>query len=165
LRGIVEAAIAVSRFNARELERHGFTDVTVLPLLKDFAAVRTAPHAKFPYYDDAAVFRILFVGRISAHKCQHELIEFVDRVRSIGGTELGLVLVGDVDRADAYRPRLDTLTRGAGIEHAVRITGLVSDAELFGWYRAASAYVSLSEHEGFGVPLIEAMAFDLPVVA
>jgi len=41
----------------------------------------------------------------------------------------------------------------------------VTDEELFGWYRAANAYVSLSEHEGFGVPLIEAMAFDLPVIA
>src|SRR5207244_1443386 len=37
--------------------------------------------------------------------------------------------------------------------------------ELFGWYRAANAYVSLSEHEGFGVPLVEAMAFDVPVIA
>src|SRR5207244_3842241 len=43
--------------------------------------------------------------------------------------------------------------------------GRVPDDQLFGLYRAANAYVSLSEHEGFGVPLIEAMAFDLPVVA
>src|SRR5262249_21387594 len=55
--------------------------------------------------------------------------------------------------------------RRAGLGGRVNIIGRVTDEELFGWYRAASAYVSLSEHEGFGAPLIEAMALDLPVVA
>src|SRR5262249_39370689 len=55
--------------------------------------------------------------------------------------------------------------RRTGLGGRVNIIGRVTDEELFGWYRAASAYVSLSEHEGFGAPLIEAMAFDLPVVA
>ena len=44
-------------------------------------------------------------------------------------------------------------------------TGPVPEAELAAYYRRAHAYVSLSEHEGFCVPLIEAMAMDVPVLA
>ena len=164
-RDIVELAIAVSSFNARQLSRRGFDKVTVIPLLKDFAAIRDAPHSKTPYYDEAAVFRLLFVGRLVPHKCQHELIDFVDHVRSIGRIPLELILVGHFDEADPYKVRLDELARRSGLDRHINIIGRVTDEELFGWYRAASAYVSLSEHEGFGVPLVEAMAFDLPVVA
>jgi len=164
-RGIVESTIAVSSFNARQLSSRGFGDVTVIPLLKDFTAIRYSPHSKTPYYDESAVIRLLFVGRGVPHKCQHELIEFVEKVRSIAGVPLGLVLVGKFDEGSAYRSRLDRLVGRAALGRAVKITGPVTDEELFGWYRAANAYVSLSEHEGFGVPLIEAMAFDLPVIA
>src|SRR6202011_4720943 len=97
--------------------------------------------------------------------CQHELIEFVDKVRSIGRVPLGLVLVGYFDPASGYEAHLDELVLRSGLDRQVKIPGQVTDEELFGWYRAANAYVSLSEHEGFGVPLVEAMAFDLPVVA
>src|SRR6516165_2381835 len=162
---IVESAIAVSPFNARQLTRRGFDNVSVIPLLKDFAGIRDAPHAKAPYYDEGAVFRLLFVGRIVPHKCQHELIDFVDQVRSVGRVPLELVLIGHSDTENCYRLQLGELVRRAGLGRRVNIIGRVTDEELFGWYRAASAYVSLSEHEGFGAPLIEAMAFDLPVIA
>jgi glycosyltransferase involved in cell wall biosynthesis len=164
-RDIVESAIAVSPFNATQLEQRGFQNVTVIPFLKDFTAIRNAPHARTPYYDQSAVFRLLFVGRLVPHKCQHELVEFVERVRSIGNVPLALVLVGQFDEADSYKSHLDALVRRTGLDQQVTITGQVTDEELFGWYRAASAYVSPSEHEGFGVPLVEAMAFDLPVIA
>src|SRR5215472_1656888 len=118
-----------------------------------------------PYYDEGAVFRLLFVGRIVPHKCQHELIAFVDQVRSVGRVPLELVLIGHSDAANRYRLQLDEQVRRTGLGGRVNIIGRVTDEELFGWYRAASVYVSLSEHEGFGMPLVEAMAFDLPVIA
>ncbi len=164
-RDIIEAAIAVSSFNARQLSRRGFEDVTVIPILKDFNAIRYLPHSKTPYYDEFAIIRLLFIGRVVPHKCQHELIDFVDRVQSIAGVPVGLVLVGKFDKAGGYKARLDELIHRAKLGGKIKITGQVTDDELFGWYRAANAYVSLSEHEGFGVPLLEAMAFDLPVIA
>lgn len=164
-RDIVESAIAVSPLNAQQLQLRGFSDVTVIPLLKDFAALRYSAHAKTPYYDDEAVFRLLFVGRMARHKCQLELIDFVNQVRSIGRVKTGLALVGHFDDASRYKSEVDELIDRLGLGKRVTITGPVTDKELFGWYRAANAYVSFSEHEGFGVPLVEAMAFDLPVVA
>ena len=97
------------------------------------------------------------------HKRQHELIDFIDQVRSI-------------DRDRSRRPwsvrstitaatNRDSIDDRAESSRASNVHRLVTDEELFGWYRAASIYLSLSEHEGFGMPLIEAMAFDLPVVA
>ena len=165
LRQMVEAAIAVSEFNARQLRARGFANVAVIPLFKDFAALRWAPHAKGPYYDEWPVFRLLFVGRLVPHKCQHELVEFVGATRSIDGVPLELVLVGDTETDPLYVRRVENRVRRLGLDRQVRITGRIDDRELFGWYRAATAYVSLSEHEGFGVPLVEAMAFDLPVLA
>jgi glycosyltransferase involved in cell wall biosynthesis len=164
-REIVESAIAVSPFNARQLKQRGFQSVTVIPLLKDFAAIRYAPHAKAPYHEESAVVRLLFVGRLVPHKCQHELVEFVDRIRSIRRVPLGLVLIGQFDDASGYKSHLVAMVRRSGLGPHVKIAGQVTDEELFGWYRSASAYVSLSEHEGFGVPLVEAMALDLPVIA
>src|SRR5207253_2665756 len=82
-----------------------------------------------------------------------------------GRVPLDLVLVGYIDATTGYEAQLEELIVRSGLDRHVKITGQVTDEELFGWYRAASAYVSLSDHEGFGVPLIEAMAFDLPVIA
>jgi glycosyltransferase involved in cell wall biosynthesis len=165
LRRTVEAAIAVSGFNAGQLRARGFENVAVIPLLKDFTALRSLPHAKQPYYDERPVFRILFVGRLVPHKCQHELVEFVAATRSIDGIPLELVLIGDSEIDPDYVRRIEDRVCRSGLARHVRITGRISDEQLFGRYRAATAYVSLSEHEGFGVPLVEAMAFDLPVLA
>jgi glycosyltransferase involved in cell wall biosynthesis len=52
-----------------------------------------------------------------------------------------------------------------GLQRAIDITGSVSDGELAARYRAADVFVCLSEHEGFGVPLLEAMHHRIPVVA
>jgi glycosyltransferase involved in cell wall biosynthesis len=165
LRAIVEAAVAVCDFDADRLRQRGFENVAVIPLLKDFAAFRAAPHARRPYYDEWPVFRLLHVGRLVPHHCQHELIEFVGMTRAIDGIPLELVLIGDTETDPDYVRRLAGRARRLGIARQVRILGRVGEEELRGWYRAATACVSLGEEEGFAMPLAEAMAFDLPVVA
>ena len=78
---------------------------------------------------------------------------FIDKVRSTGRAPLSVALVGHFDDASGYKAHLDGLVRRSGPDRNIKITRRVIDGKLFSWYRAASAYVSLSEHEGFGVPL------------
>ena len=76
------------------------------------------------------------------------------------------MLVGVFDANQApYLDRLNDMILQLGLDGRVLLTGLAPDAELQGWYARADLYVSLSRHEGFGVPLIEAMAHAIPVLA
>src|SRR6202035_1841193 len=124
-----------------------------------------APHRKFPYYDDDACVRLLFVGRVIAHKCQDQLLTLVESLPRLMGCRTRLDLIGHFEHGEDYKRELDRRIKSPKLADRVTLHGRVSDAELYGWYRAADVYVSLSEHEGFGVPLIEAMALDLPVLA
>src|SRR5262249_36323593 len=151
----VEASIALSTFNARQLRLRGFQNITVIPFHKDFTGVRYEVHRKFPYYDRSPVYRILYVGRITKHKCQRDLVDFVKEVRSVDGVPLEVVLVGHWEHGREYKAEIDEDVRRFELGDNVVMTGSIPDEELLGYYRAASAYVSLSEHEGFGIPLIE----------
>jgi glycosyltransferase involved in cell wall biosynthesis len=106
----------------------------------------------------------LFVGRIVPSKGQHELVKALWAYRHLYDPAARLHLVGG-SSSFAYLKALRSYVAELGLGDAVRITGDVSDAALAAYFGAADAYVSLSVHEGFGVPLIEAMAADLPVVA
>jgi glycosyltransferase involved in cell wall biosynthesis len=75
-----------------------------------------------------------------------------------------LILIGATRDAN-YREELVSRIKSLGLSNSVDLIGTVNNDRLYAYYRAADAYVSMSEHEGFGVPLIEAMAFDVPVLA
>ena len=79
--------------------------------------------------------------------------------------EAHLVLVGAFRDQPQYHARVVALIERLGLGGAVHFAGSVDGASLLAYYRAAKCFVSLSEHEGFGVPLLEAMRFRLPVVA
>ncbi len=160
------AAIGDSPFNAQELEAIGYAPVDVLPLLVDLDALRRRPLdaalARRLEEDDA--FTILFVGRIVPNKRQHELILAVDALRRMLRRPVRLVLAGGIAWAQ-YQAELVELCARRGMTDSVQFLGRVSDATLAALYRGSDAFLCLSDHEGFGMPLIEAMAFDLPVVA
>jgi glycosyltransferase involved in cell wall biosynthesis len=106
---------------------------------------------------------LLFVGRVARNKRQDAVVAAAGRLASGWHRRVRIVLCGSV--ADpAFRADIDALGRQhphLGLEWP----GLVSDEQLAAWYRVADAFVSASEHEGFGIPLAEAMAFGLPVIA
>lgn len=163
LRPHVAAALAMSEYNAIELRALGFDPVRACTLLFDIDALRAQAlrRPKLPL----PVFTILFVGRITASKGQLELVEAFAHFRAGYRQASRLVLVGRPDDGSGYIEMLRSRVAEAGLEEHVLVTGLVSDAELHGWYAAADLYVSLSLHEGFGVPLVEAMARGVPVLA
>ncbi len=159
------AAIGDSDFNSAELRELGYGRVATVPLLFDTGALLRAPCDPAPAELSAGVFTILFVGRVCANKRQHLLIEAFARLRQRLGRPARLVLVGGYDRQDEYFLRLTGQVSGLGLGQSVVFTGKVPQPALAGWYRAADLFVCASEHEGFGVPLIEAMLFNVPVVA
>jgi glycosyltransferase involved in cell wall biosynthesis len=104
------------------------------------------------------------VGRIAPNKKQHELVEAFSLYRSLDPTAR-LILVGPAEIHDPYAAHVEATIRRLGLEPYVLITGSVAEAELAAYYRTCDLYWSMSEHEGFGVPLIESMWFDIPVLA
>lgn len=161
LRPAVVTALADSEFNAFELRQAGFTSVASCPLLFDIDRLL----ASAPAPNRGHVFTVLFVGRLARSKGQLELVMAYSRFRAMYQGESRLVLVGR-NNEDAYATEVFALVRRLKLDTgAVEITGIVNDDELHSWYAAADLYVSLSRHEGFGVPLVEAMAHDLPILA
>jgi glycosyltransferase involved in cell wall biosynthesis len=162
-RGMVAGACAVSAFNAADLARHGFEAVAVIPALRDVHRLATLPFT-LPKRAAAPQYRLLFVGRICAHKAQLELVQFMAKHRDSFDRPLHLTLVGHFEHDEGYVAAIRDGIAQAGLGDRVTLTGRVGDRALLGHYRAADAFVSMSRHEGFGVPLIEAMAFDCPVL-
>ena len=161
----IDLGVGVSDYNRRELEAAGFTRTAVVPLLIDWTAYDGAPDPAVLAQWASARTKILFVGRISPHKRQDDLIRLIAYERACVDPEAQLILVGSYRDQPQYHGRLRALAEELGIAQAVTFAGSVSLAALVAYYRTATAFVSLSEHEGFGVPLLEAMHFGLPVIA
>lgn len=161
----VTSVICDSKFNRDELLECGYSDVHVIPLLLDVDALLTKAWDAAVVAESADVHTLVFVGRITPNKCQDDLIEVARHLKYMMGRPFELVLVGGYSEADPYYEKLLDLIDSAGLREQIRFTGKVSEAELHGWYRAADTFLCMSEHEGFGVPLIEAMVFDVPVIA
>lgn len=108
----------------------------------------------------------LFLGRVAANKGHAKLVEMFAKVRS-ERPELAnrLYLVGSHHKSDPYYQKVAARIKHLGIADQVVWTGKVADAEVEAYLAKAAVYVSLSEHEGFGVPLIEAAHHGLPVIA
>jgi glycosyltransferase involved in cell wall biosynthesis len=163
----VDLALGVSEYNRRELEDLGFAPTGVMPLLIDTSRLTDAPAvpALERMLQDGLV-NILFVGRLAPNKKIEDHIRLAEQYKRYVDVYYRFIFVG---RHDAV-PRYYAAVRGLINEYRMLsdrfwFPGPASNAELGAYYRNAHAYVSLSEHEGFCVPLVEAMSMDVPVLA
>jgi len=108
-------------------------------------------------------FHLIFVSSIAPHKKQTDLVNFFHHYLNNYNSDARLTIIGS--GTDKYVAELKDAIRRLQIERQVTLTGKVSDEDLYGYYRSADMYLSMCEHEGFGIPLAEAMAFELPVAA
>lgn len=106
----------------------------------------------------------LFVGRLSPNKCQHEVVKAFALYRRCFDPRARLWLVGG-SSSPRYVSVLERFVAAMDLGGAVTLTGSVSQAALVSYYRGADVFVCLSQHEGFCVPLLEAMWHRVPVVA
>lgn len=163
LAGQTWLALVPSRFNEAELRALGYRNTAVLPLVVDLAGAADPAGV-----DELRAKRTgptwLHVGRIAPNKAQHDLVKALAVYRASYDSGAQLHLVG-FPASLPYRAAIVELAREVGIADAVHLPGPVPQPVLEAYYRSADVYVAASEHEGFYVPLLEAMARDLPVVA
>lgn len=110
---------------------------------------------------------LLYVGGINPHKNLDGLLRAAAKLGDSGGGRCHVVLVGDYqdDGFHGCYGQLKDLARALKIDSRVTFTGYVPDADLARLYHAATAVVLPSFNEGFGLPVVEAMACGTPVVA
>ncbi len=157
--------IADSEFNASELATLGCPATEVVPILVDLAAITAdAAEADRLAKDHGRGTVWLFVGRISPNKVQHRLVAAFWLYRQMYDADARLHLVGPAVTPD-YVDALDAYVAELGLTDAVRRVEGLSAGQLAAWYEDADVFVCLSEHEGFCIPLLEAMAAGTPVVA
>lgn len=147
-----------SAYNAQELIDAGAPSAGVVPILVHPDRLG-APGPPTP----AGPPTVLFVGRLMPHKRQDAVIRAFALYRRRHAPDARLVLVGE-PVTPAYGEELRRFAE-AVVPGAVTIEGGISRERLAERYRGAHAFLCLSEHEGFCVPVLEALHFGVPVIA
>jgi L-malate glycosyltransferase len=166
LRDRASLAIAVSEYNARELVDLGYDPVRVAAAIagpEELVATPPDPDLSARLEAEADGPLVLFVGQLLPHKRPDLLVTAYDVLVTYLMPEARLSVVGH-SRLAEYGAAVMRLAREKNLDRA-RFHGWVPDPQLAALYRHADLVVTTSEHEGFCVPLLEAMAFDVPVVA
>ncbi|HTI39322.1 MAG TPA: glycosyltransferase family 4 protein [Vicinamibacterales bacterium] len=165
--GRVEAALGDSAFNCAELQALGFDRTAVMPIAVDVERLTSAPpRPALERILGDGLINILFVGRIVPNKRIEDHIRLAEIYKRYVDSYYRFIFVGRTDGVPAYYAQIRALIDDFQmLPERFWFTGPVPDADLAAFYRWADAYVSLSEHEGFCVPLVEAMASDVPIVA
>jgi glycosyltransferase involved in cell wall biosynthesis len=165
--GQVDLALGDSAYNRHELDALGFDPTGVFPIAVDTSRV-TKPGGRpalSAILDDGLV-NFLFVGRIAPNKRIEDHLRLAEHYKRYVDLYYRFVFVGRYDVVPRYYSAIRALMTEYGLRSdRFLFTGPVSNEELAVYYRHAAVYVSLSEHEGFCVPLLEAMAADVPVLA
>jgi L-malate glycosyltransferase len=161
-------AVADSGYNERELVEAGYRQTAVVPLLIDMARTGAEPDPEVAERLADAKAKggadLLFVGKVSPHKAPHDLVKMLSVYRRLYDPRARLRLVGS-PLGERYGDALARFVHSLGLDEAVSVTGSVDEGALEAHFRAADVFVCASEHEGFCVPLVEAMAHGVPVVA
>ena len=157
--GRVVRSASDSQFKAQEMLALDLPPADVVGILR--------PQLSIPPRTTGAVHsrpRLLFVGRGVPNKCQHELIMAVAALAD-AGVDAELRLVGSWGGSRPYFERCMRTARMLGVTDSVVVLDSLSDEDLAREYADADVFLCLSDHEGYCVPLLEAMAADLPIVA
>ncbi|WP_067047735.1 glycosyltransferase family 4 protein [Methanofollis ethanolicus] len=162
LSGDFDLAVADSEYNRIELERAGYHNTGVLPLIIDFSKYGACNQDIIDAFSDDWT-NILFVGRISPNKKHDDLLRIFYYYKRIN-PKARLLLPGGYDGCEPYLRQLQDLARRLGLSD-IYFPGKVPFRDLVSYYMASDIFLCMSEHEGFNVPLVESMFFGLPIIA
>ena len=156
--------IADSEQNKQDLLLYGYScPIYVCPVLIPFNDYTKEPNQKIiQKYNDGKT-NIIFVGRLSPNKKQEDIIHTFAIYKKYYDPEARLFLIGS-DGIKEYGDMLREYVKQTGVND-VYITGSIPFTDILAYYHLASVFLCMSEHEGFCVPLIEAMFFHVPIIA
>jgi len=161
----VHYCMPASDYNGKELQELGYRcPVSTVPIIIPFKDYDEKPDEEIlRKYDDGKT-NVIFTGRISPNKCQEDIIKTFYLYKKYFDTEARLFLVGSSKGMDAYCDKLKDYVEKLELSD-VYFTGHIPFKQILAYYKLADAFVCMSEHEGFCIPLVEAMYFEVPIVA
>jgi len=166
LRDRVVLALCDSAFNASELIALGYANVRVSPLIIDHTSLRSVrlDEGTSEHLDTLVQGpMLLFVGQVLPHKRPELLVHAYHALATYLVPEAHLVMVGS-PRLPRFAGAVQQQINELGLRHAW-MTGAVPPETLRSFFERADLFVTASDHEGFCVPLLEAMSFEVPIVA
>lgn len=158
--------LADSEYNRKEMIRMGYKgDSKVAPILIPFDDYKKAASDKvLSQYCNFSGHNIVFVGRLAPNKKQERIIEVFNYYQKYYDPNARLFLVGSGNGMEIYETQLRQYSKILKLKN-VYFTGHIKFNEILAYYQLADTFVCMSEHEGFCIPLVEAMYFNKPIVA
>ena len=161
----VDYCLADSEYNKQELRAMGYTcPIDVRPILIPFSDYEQEPDAATLRQYRDGVTNILFVGRIAPNKKFEDVIRAFCYYKTQKNPNSRLILVGNSAGMEKYSYKLKNYVDELKLADVV-FTGSIPFDEILAYYHLADLFLCMSEHEGFCVPLVEAMFFGVPIVA
>ena len=158
--------IAVSEFNKQDLMEMGYDGkrISVLPVILDFDDYKKVPDANIREKYNDNYTNILFVGRVVPNKKQEDIVRIFAYYHNFINEKSRLFLIGTPFIKD-YDTALKEYIKYLNLEDCIIMPGHSSFQEILAYYSCADIFLCMSEHEGFCVPLVEAMIFNVPIIA
>ncbi|WP_292379935.1 glycosyltransferase family 4 protein [Methanosarcina sp. UBA289] len=158
----IDLAVGVSEYNRLELQEMGFKNTDVLPIIINFHEYSSPNEKLLSKYDDDFV-NLLFVGRVTPHKRQEDVIKVFYYYKLIN-PKSRLFLAGSYEGCEIYSDYLKKLIQDLNLKD-VHLLGKIGFNDLISYYKLADIFICMSEHEGFCVPILESMYFEVPIIA
>ena len=160
---VVKLGLGDSEYNKNELDSFDFRNTGILPILIDFSKYNVCPNKKIVKKFDDDYVNLLFVGRISPNKKQEDVIKSFYYYNKLN-PKSRLFFVGSYNGMEKYFFQLEKLVNKLNLADVV-FTGKTTFDEMIAYYHLADIFLCMSEHEGFCVPLLESMFFNIPIIA
>ncbi len=166
LAGKADFCMADSKYNKQELLELGYKcDISIRPILIPFMNYRSRPDSEvLRKYDSDGYVNFLFVGRVAPNKKHEDIIKAFCCYQKYCNPKSRLILAGSWQGTELYYKRLQRYINALEVPNVI-FTGHVTFAQLIAYYQIADIFMCMSEHEGFCVPLVEAMYFGVPIIA
>ncbi len=165
----LERVICDSNYNAREFAGYGVREDhlrVAAPFNRIEQLQRVRPSQRIVDQLRNDTVKVLFVGRVSPNKGHTDILHTAQAYKVLFGDNVHFIIAGGMDSALAgYYRDLRQLADRLRVSDLIEYVGQVPDEELAAYFAGSDVFLLLSEHEGFCLPILEAQAFGLPLLA